>query len=170
MSLGAAPASTLLDVRNLTVRFPTSDGVVQAVSDLSFTLRRGETLGIVGESGSGKSVTNLAIMGLLNREDARRHRRDPVRGPGPAEPPPEQLREVRGKDIAMIFQDPFACLHPMYRVGDQIAEAVSRTRRSRRRSRLARAVELLDAVGIPNAAIGRATTPISSRAACASAR
>ena len=59
---------TLLDVRNLTVRFRTRDGVVQAVSDLSFTLKRGETLGVVGESGSGKSVTSLAIMGLLNRE------------------------------------------------------------------------------------------------------
>ena len=77
-------ATPLLDVRDLTVRFPTRDGVVQAVSDLSFTLRRGETLGVVGESGSGKSVTSLAIMGLLNPATAESTGEIAVRGPGPA--------------------------------------------------------------------------------------
>ena len=122
-------ADASLDVRDLTVRFQTRDGVVQAVSDLSFTLRRGETLGVVGESGSGKSVTSLAIMGLLNRGVRRHQRRDPVRGHATCSAlKGDELRKIRGRDISMIFQDPFACLHPMYRVGDQIAEAVQRAR------------------------------------------
>ena len=114
----------LLDVRDLTVRFNTRDGVVQAVSELSFSLRRGETLGVVGESGSGKSVSSLAIMGLLNPAttdisgEIRFEGRNLVGLKG------DELRKIRGRDISMIFQDPFACLHPMYRVGDQIAEAV----------------------------------------------
>jgi peptide/nickel transport system ATP-binding protein len=140
----------LLDVRGLTVRFPTTDGVVQAVSDVSFTLRRGETLGIVGESGSGKSVSNLAIMGLLNRARANvsgeilfreRNLLDLDRG---------ELQKIRGKDIAMVFQDPFACLHPLYRVGAQIAEA-ARAHGIAKDAANARAVELLGRVGIPNA-------------------
>src|SRR5512146_3325940 len=110
-------------VRGLTVRFPTTDGIVQAVSDVSFTLSRGETLGIVGESGSGKSVSNLAIMGLLNRQRTTIAGEVLYRGRDLLGLSPAELREVRGKDIAMVFQDPFACLHPMYRVGDQIAEA-----------------------------------------------
>src|SRR5213082_1132436 len=116
-------AQLLLDVRNLTVEFPTREGVVHAVSDLTYTLSRGETLGIVGESGSGKSVSNLAIMGLLNRNRAIISGAVEFMGRDLLTLPASQLREIRGKDIAMVFQDPFACLHPMYRVGDQIAEA-----------------------------------------------
>jgi peptide/nickel transport system ATP-binding protein len=142
----------LLDVRGLTVRFPTVDGVVQAVTDLSFTVSRGETLGIVGESGSGKSVSNLAIMGLLNRKRALVEGQVLFGGRDLLTLPPSELRKVRGKDIAMIFQDPFACLHPMYRVGDQIAEAVRAHADVSKTVARARAVELLDAVGIPNAA------------------
>ncbi|MGZ8652315.1 MAG: ABC transporter ATP-binding protein, partial [Actinomycetota bacterium] len=146
---GGAP---LLEVRNLSVVFPTLDGDVQAVSDLSYSLRRGETLGIVGESGSGKSVSSLAVMGLLNpsrtqidgeilfgdRDLLRLSQKD--------------LRSIRGKDIAMIFQDPFACLHPMYRVGDQIAEAVTAHANVSGAVASKRAVELLEDVGIPRAA------------------
>jgi peptide/nickel transport system ATP-binding protein len=141
----------LLEVRNLAVEFPTQDGIVHAVSGLTFSLRRGETLGIVGESGSGKSVTNLAILGLLNSERSKITGEILLHGQDLLKASPSQLRDVRGKDVAMIFQDPFACLHPMYRVGDQIAEAVrahidvSKSRASER------AVEVLDAVGIPNA-------------------
>jgi len=149
MALGAL----LLDVRGLTVRFPTADGVVQAVSDLSFQLRRGETLGIVGESGSGKSVSNLAIMGLLNRERTKISGEVLFEGTDLLSQPPDELRKLRGKDIAMIFQDPFACLHPMYRVGDQIAEAVRAHARVPRKQAHERAVELLAAVGIPNARV-----------------
>ncbi|MCW2963712.1 MAG: transporter ATP-binding protein [Actinomycetia bacterium] len=142
---------TLLDVRGLTVRFPTSDGVVQAVSDVSFSLSRGETLGVVGESGSGKSVSNLAIMGLLNRQRTAISGQVEFMGRDLLTLPPDDLRHIRGKDIAMVFQDPFACLHPMYRVGAQIAEAVTAHQDVSKDAAWARAVELLDHVGIPNA-------------------
>ena len=142
---------TLLDVRDLTVRFPTSDGVVQAVSEVSFTLSRGETLGVVGESGSGKSVSNLAIMGLLNRSRTVISGHVEYLGRDLLTLPPAELRKVRGKDIAMVFQDPFASLHPMYRVGDQIAEAVLAHQDVSKNAARARAVELLGHVGIPNA-------------------
>jgi peptide/nickel transport system ATP-binding protein len=141
----------LLEVRDLTVRFPTPDGVVQAVSEVSFELRRGETLGVVGESGSGKSVSNLAIMGLLNRSRTEISGEVRFEGTELLSLPPKELRKIRGRDIAMVFQDPFACLHPMYRVGDQIAEAVLAHADVPKAQARARAVELLSLVGIPNA-------------------
>ena len=93
----------LLDVRELTVRFPTSDGVVQAVSDVSFSLSRGETLGVVGESGSGKSVSNLAIMGLLNRQRTAIAGEVLFKGRDLLTLPPDDLRHIRGKEIAMAL-------------------------------------------------------------------
>jgi peptide/nickel transport system ATP-binding protein len=148
----SAGTPQLLDVRGLTVRFPTPDGVVQAVSDVSFTLRRGETLGIVGESGSGKSVSNLAIMGLLNRTRTVITGEVLFEGRNLLTLPPDAMRRIRGKDIAMVFQDPFASLHPMYRVGDQIAEAVLAHSDVGKSAALERATDLLDRVGIPHAA------------------
>jgi len=148
-----ATAPTLLEVRDLSVRFRTRDGVVQAVSNLSFTLRRGETLGVVGESGSGKSVTSLAVMGLLNRATAQISGEILFEGTDLLKLSPDQLRRVRGRDVSMIFQDPFASLHPMYRVGDQIAEAVLAHEDVSRAKARDRAVELLAAVGIPNAKV-----------------
>ena len=142
---------TVLDVRGLSVVFPTLDGDVCAVSDLSYTLHRGETLGIVGESGSGKSVSSLALMGLLNRDRAHIDGEALLSGRNLLSLPPEEMRDIRGKDIAMIFQDPFACLHPMHRVGDQIAEAVTAHIKASKGDANKRAVELLEAVGIPNA-------------------
>ena len=133
------------------MRFHTRDGVVQAVSDLSFTLSPNETLGVVGESGSGKSVTSLAIMGLLNRAYADVTGEIFYEGKDLLTMSPAELRSVRGRDVSMIFQDPFACLHPMYRVGSQIAEAVRAHADVSRSAANARAVELLRAVGIPNA-------------------
>jgi peptide/nickel transport system ATP-binding protein len=144
-------ADLLLDVRDLIVQFPTQDGLVNAVSGLSFTLSRGETLGIVGESGSGKSVTNLAILGLLNAKRSKVSGEILLLGRDLLKASPHELRDVRGKDVAMIFQDPFACLHPMYRVGNQIAEAVRAHVDVSKTKALERAVEVLDAVGIPNA-------------------
>jgi peptide/nickel transport system ATP-binding protein len=141
----------LLDVRGLTVRFPTADGVVQAVSDVSFSLSRGETLGVVGESGSGKSVSNLAIIGLLNRARTTIAGEVEFKGRDLLTLPPDDLRHIRGKEIAMVFQDPFACLHPMYRVGAQIAEAVTAHEAVGKGKAWERAVDLLDRVGIPNA-------------------
>jgi peptide/nickel transport system ATP-binding protein len=142
---------TLLEVRDLTVVFPTHEGDVQAVSDLSYTLHRGETIGIVGESGSGKSVSSLALMGLLNQERTRISGEALFGGRNLLALPQSEMRDIRGKDMAMIFQDPFACLHPMYRVGDQIAEAVTAHASVSKSTALDRAVELLDAVGIPKA-------------------
>jgi peptide/nickel transport system ATP-binding protein len=141
----------VLDVRGLSVVFPTQTGDVRAVSDLSYTLHRGETLGIVGESGSGKSVSSLALMGLLNPARTQISGEALLSGRNLLTLPSDQMRDVRGKDIAMIFQDPFACLHPMHRIGDQIAEAVTAHAKVSNRDALKRAVELLDAVGIPNA-------------------
>jgi peptide/nickel transport system ATP-binding protein len=141
----------LLEVRNLSVRFRTRDGIVQAVTDLSYTLRRGETLGVVGESGSGKSVTSLAVMGLLNRAYADVEGEIIFEGTDLLKLNAKELQSIRGRDISMIFQDPFACLHPMYRVGSQIAEAVRAHQDVSKSIANARAVELLEAVGIPNA-------------------
>jgi peptide/nickel transport system ATP-binding protein len=141
---------TLLEVRDLSVKFRTRDGLVQAVSDLSFTLRRGETLGVVGESGSGKSVTSLAIMGLLNRAYAELSGQILFEGKDLLALTPKELQKVRGRDVSMIFQDPFACLHPMYRVGAQIAEAVQAHEKVSKKHAWDRSVELLGAVGIPN--------------------
>jgi len=143
----------LLDVRDLSVRFRTRDGVVHAVSELSFALRRGETLGIVGESGSGKSVSSLAIMGLLNRAFADIEGEILFEGTDLLKLSPNELRQIRGRDLSMIFQDPFACLHPMYRVGAQIAEAVRAHQDVSKAAAQDRAVELLGAVGIPNAKV-----------------
>jgi peptide/nickel transport system ATP-binding protein len=143
-------AEPLLDVRSLSVRFPTPDGVVNAVDDLSFSLYRGETLGIVGESGSGKSVTNLAILGLINRKHAQVSGEAYFAGRDLLKASNDELQEVRGKDIAMIFQDPFACLHPMYRVGEQIVEAIRVHEKIPKKQAEERAIDLLGQVGIPN--------------------
>jgi peptide/nickel transport system ATP-binding protein len=144
-------SEVVLDVRGLTVVFPTPDGDVRAVSDVSYTLHRGETLGIVGESGSGKSVSSLALMGLLNTERAMISGCAELGGRDLLSLRPDEMRDVRGKDMAMVFQDPFACLHPMHRVGDQIAEAVTAHENVSSSAATARAVNLLGQVGIPNA-------------------
>jgi len=149
VSDGGAP---LLEVRDLSVVFPTLDGDVQAVSNLSYSLRRGQTLGIVGESGSGKSVSSLAVMGLLNPSRTQITGEILFGGRDLLRLAPKEMRDIRGKEIAMIFQDPFACLHPMYRVGDQIAEAVTAHANVSGSAASKRAVELLEAVGIPRAA------------------
>jgi peptide/nickel transport system ATP-binding protein len=140
----------LIEVRDLTVEFPTADGVVHAVDKLSFAVSRGETFGIVGESGSGKSVTNLAILGLHNPKRTVISGEILFQGRDLLQASSEEMREVRGKDIAMIFQDPFACLHPMYRVGDQLVEAILAHENVPKRQAKERVVEVLGDVGIPN--------------------
>ena len=144
-----ADREALLEVKDLQVHFPTGDGVVKAVDGLTFTVHRGETFGIVGESGSGKSVTCLTALGLTNRKAARISGEVRFMGRDLLTMEPDDLRAVRGKDLAMIFQDPFACLHPMYRVGDQIVEAVLAHEDVPKAKAHERAVELLAAVGIP---------------------
>jgi len=141
-----------LEVDNLTVDFHGEDGVVHAVRGVSYALRRGETLGIVGESGSGKSVTSLAVMGLLPKT-ARISGSVRLRGRELLGASERELREVRGKGIAMIFQDPMTSLNPVYTVGWQIAEALRAHDDSLSRSAAhERAVDLLRLVEIPNPA------------------
>jgi peptide/nickel transport system ATP-binding protein len=142
-------SEALLEVSDLRVEFATLDGVVHAVGGLSFSLRRGETLGIVGESGSGKSVTSLALLGLLDPKTAEIGGSALYLGRNLLELTPDELRGIRGKEIAMIFQDPFSCLHPMYRVGDQLVEAIRAHEDVSRTQAEQRVLELLAEVGIP---------------------
>jgi peptide/nickel transport system ATP-binding protein len=139
----------LLEVRELKVHFPTPDGLVKAVDGLSFSVSRGETFGIVGESGSGKSVTCLTALGLIRRGTAQISGEVLFKGRDLLKLDADELRPIRGKDLAMIFQDPFACLHPFYRVGDQIVEALLCHERRDKGAARKRTVELLSAVGIP---------------------
>ncbi len=140
----------LLEVRDLTVSFHTTDGLVQAVRGVSFDIDKGHTLGIVGESGSGKTVCTQALLGLTPGADvsgeALFEGRDLLRMRR------SQLRAVRGARIAAIFQDPLSSLHPLYRVGWQIIEMIRAHQRVSRPAARARAIELLSLVGIPQAA------------------
>lgn len=146
----------LLDIEALTVRFSSRAGPVHAVSEVSFQVGEGETLAIVGESGSGKSTTGLAVMGLLPA-DRSSHvtgaiwlsskaggRKDLLRLTD------RERRQVRGNDVAMIFQDPMSSLNPIYSIGSQIAEAVQQHRGVTQRDALVEALHLLTQLGIPN--------------------
>ena len=139
----------LLEVKDLKVSFPTEDGIVKAVDGLSFSIQPGETLGVVGESGSGKSVTFLTVMGLTNRKSAIVEGQVIFQGQDLLTLPPEELQEIRGRKIAMIFQDPMTSLHPFYRVGDQIAEAILAHEKISKKDAADRAVEMLRRVNIP---------------------
>ena len=143
-------AGNLLDVEDLSVRFSTDDGVVRAVDGVSFSVEPGQTLGIVGESGSGKSVTNLSILGLTRAENAEISGRTMFEGRDLQELSSEELEHVRGDDIAMIFQDPLTSLHPFYKVGTQIIEAIQTHRLVDDAEARERAIELLTLVGIPD--------------------
>ena len=140
---------SILSVRNLTVDFPTHDGVVHAVDDVSFELAASETLGIVGESGSGKSVTSMAILGLLPTT-ARITGEIEFDGENLVGKSEKSLQPIRGNRIAMIFQDALAALNPVHRVGDQIAEAITVHHDTPKDDLRDRVIELLDLVGIPN--------------------
>lgn len=147
---------SFLQVSDLRVEFPTSDGLVRAVDGVSFAIERGETLAIVGESGSGKTVTNLALMGLLSKRGSRVSGSAIMKGDaGNVELinlADDQMRKIRGKNIAMIFQDPMSSLHPYYTIGDQIIEAHQVHNEVDVDMSTARAIELLEMVGIPDAA------------------
>ena len=114
---------SFLEVKDLRVHFPTDDGLVKSVDGLSFHLDRGKTLGIVGESGSGKSVTSLSIMGLHKAGTARISGEIFLDGQELVGATPDEVRALRGKRMAMIFQDPLSAMHPFYTVGHQIIEA-----------------------------------------------
>ena len=140
---------SILEVRDLKVHFPTVDGIVKAVDGVSFTLARGETLGVVGESGSGKSVSFLTIMGLIGKKNARIEGEIIFKGRNLLELPQEEMRSIRGDQMGMVFQDPMTSLHPMYKVGDQIAEGITAHREVHKKDALAQAVDMLQRVGIP---------------------
>ncbi|MDX6718467.1 MAG: peptide/nickel transport system ATP-binding protein, partial [Solirubrobacteraceae bacterium] len=139
----------LLRVQNLRVHFATEDGVVKASDGVSFELDRGRVLGIVGESGSGKSVSSLTIMGLSRAQNAGISGSVMFDGRDLLTLGEEQMRAVRGNEIAMIFQDPLSSLHPFYRVGDQLVEAIQAHHDVSRGAALDRTLELLALVGIP---------------------
>jgi oligopeptide transport system ATP-binding protein len=146
-------APPLLEVDDLRVHFHTQDGIVKAVDGVSYTLGLGETLGVVGESGSGKSVTALSIMRLLAMPPAKIHSGDiRFKGRSLLSMSEKELQNIRGNHIAMVFQDPLSSLNPVYRVGKQVGEGLTIHKGYTKKQALARAVELLDMVGIPNAA------------------
>lgn len=140
----------LLEVDNLKMYFHTEDGIVRAVDGVSYTLDKGETLGIVGESGSGKSVTSMTIMGLIPMPPGKIEGGDVrYRGHSILEMSEEEMQHLRGNDIAMIFQDPMTSLNPVYKIGKQVGEGLRLHRGYSKQDALKRATELLDLVGIP---------------------
>ena len=151
ISTTATEERAFLTVKNLKVAFPTEDGLVQAVDDVSFSLEKGRTLAIVGESGSGKSVTAQAIMGLHDRKTAKLtgeiwlNNVDLLALSGP------EMQALRGDELAMIFQDPMSSLHPFYRVGDQIVEAMRAHRKVNPKEAKREVVDMFKRVGIPAA-------------------
>jgi peptide/nickel transport system ATP-binding protein len=147
--MAEATHSPLLEVEDLRVHFETEDGLVKAVDGISYTVDRGQTLGIVGESGSGKSVSSLTVMGLTRSRNARISGKVRFNGKDLLGASDEELRKIRGDDIAMIFQDPLSSLHPFYKVGKQIVEAIRAHRDMSKAQAWDRAIEMLGLVGIP---------------------
>ncbi len=140
----------LLEVNDLSVHFATEDGVVHAVDGVSFELERGKVLGIVGESGSGKSVTAMTVMGLTRDINARFGGEVNYQGRNLLDLSDAEMQNYRGNEIGMIFQDPMTSLNPVYRIGEQIVEAIQTHEKLDKRGAQRRAVELLRQVGIPN--------------------
>jgi peptide/nickel transport system ATP-binding protein len=145
-------AEPLLRVEDLRVEFPTEDGVVHAVDGITYQVHKGRTLGIVGESGSGKTVSSLTTLGLTRRQGARISGRIMFEGTDLVTLPEDKLRAIRGNDIAMVFQDPLSALHPLYRVGRQLIEAIRAHREVSKAQARERTIELLGLVGIPDPA------------------
>ena len=144
-------AERLLEVRGLRVHFATEDGILRAVDGVSFELDRGKVLGVVGESGSGKSVTALTLLGLTREQNTIYDGEVVYKGRSLLALSEAELRDVRGREIAMVFQDPMTSLNPVYTVGSQIVEAIETHDQVGKRAARRRAVELLKQVGIPNA-------------------
>jgi len=140
-----------LELRDLKIHFPTEDGVVKSVEGVSFSLERGKTLGIVGESGSGKSVTSLGILGLHNKRNARVSGEIWLDGQELVQSSPDAVRKLRGRKVAMIFQDPLSAMHPYYSVGAQIIEAYRVHNDVSKAVARKHAIDMLGRVGIPQA-------------------
>ncbi len=142
-------ADPLLDVRNLKVHIPTDDGVVKAVDGVSFQLFPGQTMGVVGESGSGKSVSFMTIMGLINKKSAEITGEIIFRGQDLLKLPKEELQNIRGSKMGMVFQDPMTSMHPFFKVGDQIVEAIRVHQKVSKKQALEQTIDMLRRVGIP---------------------
>ncbi len=141
----------LLEVKDLRVSFRTDDGIVHAVDGVNFSVEKGKTLGIVGESGCGKSVTCLSIMGLNAKRNTISSGEALFKGENLLTMSSRRLRELRGSEIAMIFQDPMTSLNPVHTIGRQLVEAIVLHRDVTKKQARSRALELLGAVGIPRA-------------------
>ena len=150
MSATSNPLEPVLEVTDLRVTFPTDDGDVQAVSGMTFAVHENETLGIVGESGSGKSVTSMAVLGLLPRS-AKVTGSVKLRGRELIGLTDDEMQPIRGEEISMVFQDALTALNPVFKVGDQIAEAIKVHHDVKGAELERRVVGLLETVGIPNA-------------------
>jgi peptide/nickel transport system ATP-binding protein len=144
-------AERLIEVNGLKVQFATEDGIVHAVDGVDFQLSRGEVLGIVGESGSGKSVTAMTLLGLTRDRNTRFEGEVLYKGRNVLAMNEDELQEVRGNEMSMIFQDPMTSLNPVYTVGMQICEAIRVHERADKNQARRRAIDLLKQVGIPNA-------------------
>jgi len=142
--------SHLLEVNNLKTYFPTRSGLVKSVDDVSFHIGEGELLGLVGESGCGKSITALSVMGLIAAPGKIVGGSIKFKGEELTTAPPNRMREIRGNDIAMIFQDPMTSLNPVYTVGEQIAEALRLHRRLDKKQAWTAAIEAMKEVAIPS--------------------
>lgn len=142
----------LLSIDNLHVSFPTEDGIVKAVDGVSLTVNSGETVAIVGESGSGKTVTSLSVMGLHKKGSVIIEGSIKINDGGTIKDvvnlSPNEVRDIRGRAVAMIFQDPMSSLHPYYKIGNQLAEAFEVHNPGNKKAAKARAIEMLDLVGI----------------------
>lgn len=143
--------SALLEVKNLYVEFPTRRGVLRAIDDVSFSIDRGEVLGVVGESGAGKSLTGSSIIGLLDPPGRISNGEIYLDGRRIDNLPPQEMRKVRGREIGAIFQDPLTSLNPLYTVGKQIVQTIQTHLNMSHKQALERAIELLEATGIPAA-------------------
>ncbi|MFW6328589.1 MAG: ABC transporter ATP-binding protein [Alkalispirochaetaceae bacterium] len=150
MAAAESKSDALLEVKDLRTSFFTDDGEIKAVDGVSFALRSGETLGIVGESGCGKSVTSLSIMRLLSPPGKVVGGEVRLRGENILDYSENRMRELRGKEISMIFQEPMTSLNPVFTVGDQIAEAVRIHEGLDKRSAMNKAIEMIRLVGIPD--------------------
>ncbi len=146
-------SDSLIEIKNLSVEFQTDDGQVKAVKNISFSIPRGKTMGLVGESGSGKSVSSLAIMRLIPNPPGKITSGEILfDGQDLLKLSEPQMRKIRGNRISMIFQEPMTSLNPVFTIGDQICETLMLHRGMDKKAALAKVVELLDQVGIPNPA------------------
>jgi len=144
-------STPVLSVRNLRVEFPTRRGILTAVDDVSFEIAAGEVLGVVGESGAGKSITGTAVIGLIEPPGRIAGGEVWLKGERIDNLPPEQMRRIRGKRIGMVFQDPLTSLNPLYKVGEQIIETIRTHEAVSEQAARARAITLLEEVGIQGA-------------------